>query len=266
MVYSFFFKKTFYIFSPNEKVIMKKLIKKLLKKVGYDILKIKKEFSFDDIIKINLDNNPIIFDVGANEGQSIKRFKNVFKNSIIHSFEPNFNAFKLLKKNYSNLDSVFLNNSAVGDKIEKKPFYETTKTTHSSFHKLNEKSEWIKIRSKELQTSIKNYTTNIREVEITTLDNYCKINKIDFIDLLKIDTQGYEEQVLAGCKYMIKNKLINLIETEIMLDDVYHNNTAIYDLEKYLNGSYRLIGIKPKLFNNIYEGYLFSLDLIYKKL
>ncbi len=32
--------------------------------------------------------NPVIFDIGANEGQSIKRFKRLFSDSIIFAFEP----------------------------------------------------------------------------------------------------------------------------------------------------------------------------------
>ena len=50
-----------------------------------------------------------------------------------------------------------------------------------------------------------------------------------------------------------------------MLDDVYDRNISIYDLEKFLKDSHKLIGIKPKSFNNIYEGYVFSLDLMYRK-
>ena len=33
-------------------------------------------------------DNEIDFDVGANEGDSIKRFTSLFFNPIIHSFEP----------------------------------------------------------------------------------------------------------------------------------------------------------------------------------
>jgi len=52
---------------------------------GADIIRARKTFNqtYKDNIK-----NPIIFDVGANEGQSIKRFKSIFPKSIIHSFEP----------------------------------------------------------------------------------------------------------------------------------------------------------------------------------
>ena len=42
--------------------------------------------------------NPIIFDVGGNAGSSIKRFKKIFNKPIIHSFEPNKEVFKIMKK------------------------------------------------------------------------------------------------------------------------------------------------------------------------
>ena len=50
-----------------------------------------------------------------------------------------------------------------------------------------------------------------------------------------------------------------------MLDDVYQRNISIFDIEKNLQKTHRLIGIKKKKFNNIYEGYVFSLDLMYLK-
>ncbi len=36
------------------------------------------------------------------------------------------------------------------------------------------------------------------EVAITTLDDYCRSTDVSRIDLLKIDTQGYELEVLRG--------------------------------------------------------------------
>ena len=72
--------------------MIKKIIKKKFSILGYTISRIDnkyKKLSFNDIhqAKINTDN-PIIFDVGANKGQSIRRFKNIFPKSTIHSFEP----------------------------------------------------------------------------------------------------------------------------------------------------------------------------------
>ena len=45
-------------------------------------------------------DNPIIFDVGANTGQSVNRFKRIFNDPVIHSFEPQHNVFKQLQNNY----------------------------------------------------------------------------------------------------------------------------------------------------------------------
>ena len=42
------------------------------------------------------------------------------------------------------------------------------------------------------------FVTKKENVKITTIDNYCLDKKIDKIDLLKIDTQGYEDKVLEG--------------------------------------------------------------------
>ena len=68
---------------------MKKIIKKILENFGFEIKKLdRKKLNFDDIYKKFFDDNLIIFDVGANKGQSIERFKKIFPKSTIHAFEP----------------------------------------------------------------------------------------------------------------------------------------------------------------------------------
>ena len=37
------------------------------------------------------------------------------------------------------------------------------------------------------------------KVKIDTIDNYCLENKIENIDIIKIDPPGYEDKVLQGC-------------------------------------------------------------------
>ena len=69
---------------------MKKYLKTLLLKRGYKINAINKNKLLQDnplkaiksIIEIN---DPIIFDVGANQGQTIDSIRNVFPKSSIHS-------------------------------------------------------------------------------------------------------------------------------------------------------------------------------------
>ena len=66
-------------------------LKKITNFFGFDIIRVNNEIkniSFDEILQRRLLNNPIIFDVGANQGQSIERFSKLFSNFTIHSFEP----------------------------------------------------------------------------------------------------------------------------------------------------------------------------------
>ena len=68
--------------------MFKKSIKKIINILGFDIRRRnlgEKNLSFDEILKKNLGNEPLILDVGANRGQSIKRFFNLFSNPTIHS-------------------------------------------------------------------------------------------------------------------------------------------------------------------------------------
>jgi len=73
---------------------LKKLINSFL---GYFSLRVSRVYKmsgyiFDDPIKFLIKKKtPIIFDVGANKGQIIDRFKKLYPKCIIHSFEPQKN-------------------------------------------------------------------------------------------------------------------------------------------------------------------------------
>ena len=104
--------------------IIKKIIKNFLNKLGYEVRWHYPELtqmSFDEIYqKFFNKNKVIVFDVGANKGQSIDRFTKLFKEKKIHSFEPIKFEFLNLKKKYSKYQHVNLNNHALGEKTEKK--------------------------------------------------------------------------------------------------------------------------------------------------
>ena len=48
------------------------------------------------------------------------------------------------------------------------------------------------------------------------LDDYCAARKIDRIDFLKIDTQGYESRVLAGAGRELAAHAIGLIRADAL--------------------------------------------------
>ena len=146
----------------------KKIIKDTLNFFNLDIKFVNKELkdlTFDQIYKKKIKSNPIIFDIGANQGQSIERFKKIFNNPIIHAFEPVDFEFKKLEKKYSKDKNIILNNCAVGDKNCYRDFNITAKTGNSSFNKITPDTQWLNIRSTQFKTSPENYTKDIKKLK-----------------------------------------------------------------------------------------------------
>ena len=242
---------------------MRKIIKKLINKFGYNISRINKKYeniNLDDLLSRKINNiNPIVFDVGGNKGQSIEKFKKILNNPIIHSFEPNKEVFDIMYSNFKKDDKVFCNNFALGNKIENKEFNITEQTGKSSFYDLNTSKEWFKNRNKR-------YTTHVASkemVKVLTLDHYCNEKGINEIDLLKMDTQGYEEKILEGSLNFLKNKKIKFIVAEIIFNDYYDKYFLFSDIEKHLvPNNFRLVGIEINN-NNIFHGAMFGANVYY---
>ena len=84
-------------------------------------------------------------------------------------------------------------------------------------------------------------------VKVETLDKYIKKNSIKRINLLKIDTQGGELDVLIGARNALKKNLIDLIDTSVLIGDVYEKRFNVYDFEKILIPfGYKLDGIQSE--------------------
>ena len=56
---------------------------------------------------------------------------------------------------------------------------------------------------------------NNKSKKSISIDDYCKINKINFIDLIHIDVEGVENEIIKGSSQMLKNNKIENIIFEI---------------------------------------------------
>ncbi len=244
---------------------MKLLIKKFLNLFGLEIKKINNtKLSFDDIYKSIFNEKIIIFDVGANKGQSIERFKKIFPDATIHAFEPIRKEYDNLIKKYSIDKNIIINNLAFGEEKYLKEINLAKRSGISSFNEFNKKHKWLKIRSEQYNTDIENFLEGKEEVQVDTLDNYCSRNNIEHIDILKIDTQGYEDLVLTGAKETLKKDIISAIELEIIFDNTYNKFLTFSDIEKYLVQNFRFSGIK-NYNHNLFEGINFFAEVLYIK-
>ena len=119
-------------------------------------------------------------------------------------------------------------------------------------HNLNINSNYLKKKLKILNIKKNNKFYQKLKVEILTLDHFIKENNIDFIDLLKIDTEGYEFNVLRGLEEY--NHKVNLVYFEHHYDDMIIKNYTfgdIHDLLKKMN--FKMIKKSKMIFRKSFE-------------
>ncbi|MDC3070003.1 FkbM family methyltransferase [bacterium] len=245
---------------------LKRFVKIFFNSLGFDLKRINpevKNLSFDEILRQNLSQNPLILDVGANKGQTIRRFLDLFDNPTIHAFEPVEEAIQKIRENYSTHRNIFINNYALGDKRETKNFNISHRTENSTFHQFNSNTKWLKTRSQQYNVDVNEYVKKVEKVNIETIDDYVAKNKIEKIDILKMDTEGYEDKVLSGAINTLRENKIKIVLTELAFDNVRDKYLSFSDLEKYLlPNNYRLVGIDLEN-NNLFSGLVFFAEVMY---
>ena len=148
----------------------------------------------------------VIFDVGANVGQfATMCIENLDHKVHIYSFEPSYITYQSLNDNinkfkYGNI--VTTNNIGISDENKKIPLYSSE--PNSSIASVYN-----------LKNPIRKFNSSLtEEIQVVTIDYFCLINKILFIDYLKLDIEGHEFKALLGCKRMLSEKRIYSIQFE----------------------------------------------------
>ncbi len=147
--------------------------------------------------------NLVVFDVGANEGNYAKIIRDYSKEAKIYCFEPGIRTFSKLSANTKGL-GINLINKGCGSRKEKAVFYDYENTNGSSHATL------YKGVIEDLHKGKSSKTL----VEIIKLDDFIKSEKIQRVNLLKIDVEGAELEALKGAEESIKRNKIDLIQFE----------------------------------------------------
>lgn len=200
------------------------------------------KFDRERVLKLLIkDTAPVIFDVGANNGSSLEDFKVWWPDATIHCFEPQKECWHELDARVTQHKpgSVFINKVGAGEfASEGLAFYTHDLTTgQSGFNRINTKSR-DSIRLQELsnsQSELQEYAASlnhVREVPLIRLDSYIANSSVGKINLLKIDTQGYEPEVLAGLGDRLYD--VDVVITELMFYDFYERSLSFSDIENYL--------------------------------
>ncbi|MAH88849.1 MAG: hypothetical protein CMJ06_02215 [Pelagibacterales bacterium] len=202
-------------------------------------------------------NDNIIFDVGGHHGESIFFFNTNFNTSKIYTFEPIEDNFLKLKNKTKNIqEKVIYFNFALGNKKEKKAIKKMIETSSSTLNEINEKSKYFKKKKFFLGLSKKDKMYIEKNVFIEKGIDIIKKFKIDKVDLLKIDTEGYELNVIRGFEKSIDK--VDSVIFEHHYDTMIKKTYTYSDVNKYLINSGFQLKYKFKMpFRRTFE-YIYS--------
>jgi FkbM family methyltransferase len=142
-----------------------------------------------------------IFDVGANEGLFARRVVDQWQTQDmhIHCFEPNPKAYETLTKILSDQQNfTLLDIGLSGEEGTGTLYHPEKKTVLSSLvHR-----EIFGLKKKQWGETL------TCTVQLSTLDSYCSLSNISQVDYLKIDTEGFELEVLKGSAKALGQKSV----------------------------------------------------------
>ena len=188
-----------------------------------------------NFFKKKLDKNLLIFDVGAHHGETVFLFKKNFILKKIYCFEASSINYKVLKSNIERKkleDYCSLYNLAAGE-VQKDFFInQSEESSSSSINQINKDSKYYKKKLKFLNYSdVDNFYKKI-PIKMITLNQFMVQNKILHVDILKIDTEGYELNVLKGLADSYK--FVKFIYFEHHYDNMIKKNYTFSDINNIL--------------------------------
>ena len=232
---------------------LEKIIQRILRKNGIQI-KRHPDSDLKRLLKI-MDNCDIdtIFDIGANTGQHAKITREFGYNKRIISFEPLKDAFAILKKNASKDNNWIVNNYAIGNQDGDNIINIAGNSQSSSI---------LNMLPVHLEGAPESKYIAQQEIKIKKLDSIfnsfsSKENRV----MLKVDTQGFEKNVIDGAKASLSRVMI--IQLEMSIVPLYENEMLFVDMIKYLDTKgFQLFSLENG-FSNPDSGQLLQVDGIF---
>lgn len=144
----------------------------------------------------------VFFDVGANTGQTSLAALENFPEAMIYAFEPAKSTFAALTTRIH--DCRFRPyNVALSDTVGQARFFDYGPLATSN--SLVERAQYA-VRA--------GHAATIDTVDCETLDEFCLRERVDCIDVLKVDTEGHDLAVLSGATRMLDENRIRFVYVE----------------------------------------------------
>ncbi len=204
---------------------MKTYLNRYLRKINLELISypphdVLRRFHLIRMLDIN-----VLFDIGANIGQYATEIRyNGYKGRIL-SFEPIKEVYEALKINALKDSSWFVFNHALGNKDEKNIINIAGNSYSSSL---------LNMLPSHLNSAPQSKYIARQEIEVKTLDSiYNSLCSANDNVMLKIDTQGYEKNVIDGAKTSLCH--VKALQLEMSIQQLYESELLMCEMIKYLD-------------------------------
>ena len=198
------------------------------------------KFEMDTLPAMLGRSDPVILEIGANNGYHSARFLELFPNSHLYCFEPDDRAIAEWKAKMGRTHAV-LTEAAVGARNGRTSFYVSSRREYPKGAKEWNKSGSIREPTGHLeQHPSVFFDEKMASVRITTLDTWAVENAIGDIDFIWADVQGAEGDLIEGARETLMRA--RYFYTEYSNRELYKGQLTLTQIEQLLS-HFRLVTV-----------------------
>jgi FkbM family methyltransferase len=196
----------------------------------------------------------VVFDVGANDGGYGRELRQFGYEGRIISFEPLAAAYEELEKNTQRDPRWTSIKLALGEETKRAKLNVAANSTSSSF---------LPMRTEHLSAAPYSAFLGTEDVEVARLDDVFESHTGTAIPFLKMDTQGFERQVLAGGPRALS--AMQGVQLEMSLVPLYDGAWIFSDALEFLTeAGLELVSLEPG-FSHPETGRLLQVDGLFMR-
>ena len=200
--------------------MLSKLVKRAARRAGFDLARHRPDFT--DLMRHH--GIQTVLDVGANEGQYAGELREHGYAGRIVSFEPITQPFEVLARKATADPQWDVLQMALGETQGEMDIFVSAKSVFSSFKGLSDYSK------QNFQGAAAERTERVR---IDRLDRFLAQNPLDLArTYLKIDTQGFEQEVLLGAGDALGG--IRAVQAELALQPLYEGQQSWIEVIRWM--------------------------------